>query len=160
MGYSALVHFLEPSVWVGIGCQRGSSRQLLEEAIQTICQTHGVAERAIAGLATLDLKANEPGLVELCRDRDWPLRCFSAADLRTVSVPTPSERVNGLVETLSVAEAAALLASQMQHSSIDLDNLTDLLVPKTVFRLKGQPQAVTVAIAQAAAAAIRQNLLE
>jgi cobalt-precorrin 5A hydrolase/precorrin-3B C17-methyltransferase len=101
-------------LWVGIGCERGTSRELIETAIGQVCQRNHLAEGAIAGIATIDIKADELGLVELCRDRNWPLRTFSAQMLRSVSVPTPSDVVNQEVGTPSVAEAAAILAG---HSS-------------------------------------------
>jgi cobalt-precorrin 5A hydrolase / precorrin-3B C17-methyltransferase len=99
-------------LWVGIGCERGTSRQLIETAIQQVLQANHLAEGAIAGIATINLKADEVGLVELCRDRSFPLRCFTAEQLRTVSVPTPSAVVEAEVGTPSVAEAAAILGAR------------------------------------------------
>jgi cobalt-precorrin 5A hydrolase/precorrin-3B C17-methyltransferase len=128
-------------LWIGIGCERGTSRQLIETAIQQACQAHHLAEAAIAGVATIDLKADEAGLVELCRDRHWGLRCFSAAALRAVPVPTPSQVVEAEVGTPSVAEAAAILGSGGTQDH--------LRVAKKIFRQAGQPGAVTVAIAEA-----------
>ncbi|HEY9806808.1 MAG TPA: cobalamin biosynthesis protein, partial [Candidatus Obscuribacterales bacterium] len=106
-------------LWVGIGCERGTSRQLIESAIQQVCQAHHLAEAAIAGVATLDLKADEVGLVELCRDRHWPLRCFAAEQLKSVPVPTPSEVVAAEVGTPSVAEAAALVGAGWTPAQAD-----------------------------------------
>ncbi len=126
-------------LWVGIGCERGSSRQLIETAIGQVCQNYQLSESAIAGIATIDLKADETGLVELCRDRHLPLRTFSADMLRSVLVPNPSDIVAAEVGTPSVAEAAAMLAA----------NIETILIPKQIFRLEGQKGAVTVAIAQA-----------
>ncbi len=139
-------------LWVGIGCERGTSRQLIESAIQQVCQTHHLAEAAIAGLATLDLKADEVGLVELCRDRQWPLRCFSAEQLKSVPVPTPSEVVAAEVGTPSVAEAAALVGAGLVLAlAEETGHLQEmpLQVKKQIFRSEGQPGAVTIAIAQA-----------
>ncbi len=98
-------------LWVGIGCERGTSRQLIERAITEVMQTHALAEGAIAGIATIDLKADEVGLVELCRDRLFPLRTFPAEVLGSVAVPTPSAVVEKAVGTPSVAEAAAVQAA-------------------------------------------------
>lgn len=135
-------------LWVGIGCERGTSRTVIETAIQQVCQANHLAEGAIAGVATLDLKADEVGLVELCRDRQWPLNCFSAEELRTVAVPTPSAVVAAEVGTPSVAEAAAILGSQTAGHQADALDPT-LRVSKQIIRLADEPGAVTVAIAQA-----------
>lgn len=126
-------------LWIGLGCERGTARQLMEQAIRQVCEQHQLAWKAIAGIATLDLKADEAGLVELCQQADWPLQCYSPEDLQAISVPTPSEIVNAEVGTPSVAEAAALKAAQQ----------TTLLVTKQIIKDPARSGAVTVAIAQA-----------
>jgi histidinol-phosphate aminotransferase len=63
----------------------------------------------VAGLATLDARAAEPGLVAAAAARGWPLTGHPAAVLAGVAVPSPSDRVAAAVGTPSVAEAAALL---------------------------------------------------
>ncbi|NEP57258.1 MAG: precorrin-3B C(17)-methyltransferase [Symploca sp. SIO2G7] len=98
-------------LWIGVGCERGTSKQLIEQAIQQTCQHYQLAEAAIAGIATIDLKADEVGLLELCKQRNFPLRTFPAEMLSSVIVPTPSEIVAVEVGTPSVAEAAAICAS-------------------------------------------------
>lgn len=134
-------------LWVGIGCERGTSRQVIETAVCQVFQAHHLAEAAIAGVATIDLKADEVGLLELCNDRHLPLRCFSAVQLRTIAVPNPSTTVAAEVGTPSVAEAAALLASQLAAKSSN--EQPPLLVTKQIIRLPGHAGAVTVAVAQA-----------
>ncbi|MBD2743283.1 precorrin-3B C(17)-methyltransferase [Coleofasciculus sp. FACHB-1120] len=130
-------------LWVGIGCERGTSKTLIETAIGQVFEKNHLAQEAIAGIATIDIKASEVGLVELCRDRHLPLRTFPADILRSVSVPTPSAVVEAEVGTPSVAEAAAIHAA-----SVGAEDIVPLKVAKQVFKLEGQPGAVTVAIAQ------------
>ncbi|MGY1820716.1 cobalamin biosynthesis protein [Geodermatophilus sp. SYSU D00079] len=60
-------------------------------------------------LATLDVRAAEPGLRTAAAARGWPLTGHPAAALAAVGVPAPSARVAAAVGTPSVAEAAALL---------------------------------------------------
>jgi cobalt-precorrin 5A hydrolase/precorrin-3B C17-methyltransferase len=144
-------------LWVGLGCERGTPRKVIEAAVQQVFQTYQLAEAAIAGMATLDLKADEVGLLDLCRDRRYPLQCFKAEELRLIAIPNPSAVVEAEVGTPSVAEAAALLAAaqQNQHSSVTSPPATSppadlpaLLVTKQIFRLPEAPGAVTIAIAQ------------
>ncbi|PSR16494.1 precorrin-3B C(17)-methyltransferase, partial [filamentous cyanobacterium CCP3] len=101
-------------LWVGIGCERGTPQAVIEAAIARMCRAGHFAEGAIAGLASLDLKADEMGLVNLCQERHWPLRCFTAEKLKAIAVPNPSKVVEAAVQTPSVAEAAAILASEGQ----------------------------------------------
>lgn len=138
-------------LWVGIGCERGTSKELIELAIRQVFQNNQLAEKAIAGIATIDIKADEVGLVELCRDRNLPLRTFPADVLRSVNVPTPSTVVEQEVGTPSVAEAAAILG-QVSCLSLNVRGqdicANKLLVPKQIFKSENQPGAVTIAIAQ------------
>ena len=132
-------------LWVGIGCERGTSKELIETAIGEVCRSNNLAEKAIAGIATIDLKADEAGLVEFCQERNLPLRTFSAEVLRMVNVPTPSTVVDKEVGTPSVAEAAAIVAA---NGDVGEQCLAPLLVNKQIFKSENQPGAVTVAIAQ------------
>ncbi len=148
-------------LWVGIGCERGSSRGLIESAIRQVFQTYGLAWAAIAGIASLDLKADEPGLVELCQAYNWPLRCFPATLLCSIVVPNPSAVVAAEVGTPSVAEAAALRASldfsggvgnPFGAESLDspvIEPASRLRVSKQIIRAEAEPGAVTVAVAEA-----------
>ena len=133
-------------LWVGIGCERGTSQGLIQAAIDQVFATHQLAIAAIAGIATLDLKADEAGLVQLCQDQDWPLQCFAATVLREIPVPTPSATVATAVGTPSVAEAAALQAARPSELEAKLPTL---LVAKQIVRDETEPGAVTVAVAQA-----------
>ncbi|TVP58901.1 MAG: cobalamin biosynthesis protein CbiG [Nodularia sp. (in: Bacteria)] len=137
------------NLWVGIGCQKGSSRQLMATAIQTVFQENQLNENAIAGLATIDKKASEAGLIELCHLCSFPLKIFPADILSKVCVPNPVKIVETTVGTFSVSEAAAILAAS--HISPYLTRNQELkirlLVPKRIFRLQGEAGAVTIAVA-------------
>lgn len=128
-------------LWVGIGCERGTFSQLIETALETVLLKYHLAREAIAAIATIDIKADEKGILELCRSWDLPLKTFSAEVLSTVAVPNPSTIVSQEVGTPSVAEAAAIRATEsFPHTS-------SLLVPKQIFKQKNVPGAVTIAIA-------------
>jgi cobalamin biosynthesis protein CbiG len=125
-------------LWVGIGCQRGVSQSAIQHAIESIFTEYDLDLATLAGLATLDRKANEAGLVDYCRASGVFLKTYAPERLNSVMVPSSSPLVSALVGTASVAEAAALCAAQ-----------TDLLlVAKRKFRLDDRSGYVTLAIAQ------------
>ena len=111
-------------LWVGIGCKRGTSRELIENAIAQVCRAYHLAESAIAGIATIDTKAHETGIIELCQARNWALKTFAANILNSVEVPNPSEIVGPKVGAPSVAEAAALCAIELTSCTM-LNNTQD-----------------------------------
>ncbi|WP_442946472.1 cobalamin biosynthesis protein [Nostoc sp. 'Peltigera malacea cyanobiont' DB3992] len=149
------IHQVQQVLWVGIGCKRGTSWELIDLAIEQVFRENQLFPSAIAGIATIDTKASEVGLVKLCRLRNLPLKTFSAEILRSVCVPNPATLTNDKVGTPSVAEAAAILAaSQLTSLTVfPFTNIEELpvkfLVPKQIFEIQGQPGAVTLAVAQA-----------
>ena len=129
-----------PVLWLGVGCERGSSLELLRQAVDGALQTAELAAEAVAGLASIDVKNDEPALLALASERNWPLKFFSADELKAQSVPNPSAVVAAEVGCPSVAEAAALSAA---------GSGAELRLEKQISR--GQPGegAVTTAIAAA-----------
>ncbi|MFN4279769.1 precorrin-3B C(17)-methyltransferase [Thermosynechococcus sp.] len=125
-------------LWLGIGCERGTSAALIRQAIDQTLAAAGLSPLAIAGLASIDRKSDEAGLCQVAKHHDWPTRWFAAQELARVAVPTPSAVVAAEMGTPSVAEAAAVLAS----------NGGNLIVPKQIYHQKGEAGAVTIAIAQ------------
>ncbi|MEH2056101.1 MAG: cobalamin biosynthesis protein [Nostoc sp.] len=145
---------LQQVLWVGIGCKRGTSWELIDWAIEQVFRENQLVQSAIAGIATIDTKASEVGLVELCNLRNLPLKTFSAQILRSVCVPNPATITDQKVGTPSVAEAAAILAAT-QLTPLTVFPFTSIeelrvmfLVPKRIFQVKGQAGAVTLAVAQ------------
>ena len=128
-----------PRLWLGMGCERHTSLELLEQLVTQTLARHGLAQQAVAGLASIDRKGDEPALLQLAARHGWPLKLFSAPQLAPVTVPNPSAVVQQEMGTASVAEAAALLAAGPQ---------ADLGVSKTILQLNGQG-AATLAVATA-----------
>ena len=102
---------LHPSVLaLGIGCERGCDPQELIMLAKRVLTGGGLAPEAVACVASLDLKADEPAVNAVA---DWlgvPLRLFDAATLEreTPRLTAPSDVVFRAVGCHGVAEAAAL----------------------------------------------------
>jgi cobalt-precorrin 5A hydrolase/precorrin-3B C17-methyltransferase len=129
-------------LWLGIGCERGTPTSLIQQAVEQALTQTGLTPQAVAGIASLDLKADESALLAVTQAQGWPLRCFPAAELKAIPVPNPSTIVEQEVGTPSVAEAAALRICQEFGGG-------NLMLPKQIVRSPDAPGAVTVAIAQA-----------
>ena len=105
------VVYRPPSLVVGIGASRGVPAAEVTALIDAALADAGLSPRSVRHAATVDLKADEAGLLAAVQARDWPLAVYPAAALATVPVPNPSEVVRAATGTPSVAEAAALLAA-------------------------------------------------
>jgi cobalt-precorrin 5A hydrolase len=100
---------------LGLGCDRGTPvatiAEVVDAALAEVAASFPGASLVVAAAASIDLKANESGLLELAATRRWPLAFYPAARLATVAVPNPSATVLRHTGTPSVSEAAALLAA-------------------------------------------------
>ncbi|GAC1341643.1 MAG: cobalamin biosynthesis protein [Myxococcales bacterium] len=126
------------SLVLGIGCDRGTALDLLERGVEALLTRHGLSAKSVKEVATIDKKADEPGLLALCERRRWPLRTFTAEELDGVAAPTPSETVRRHVGTRGVCEPAALLAS----------GAPQLLVEKQIYTEPDAGRSMTLSVAR------------
>ena len=64
-------------------------------------------------MCTIDRKAHEPGLLELCQTHGWPLRVYTSDQLNRVEGTfTPSAFVARTVGVDNVCERAAVLGAE------------------------------------------------
>lgn len=124
-----------PTLVVGVGASKGAPVDEVLGLIGSALGDAGLCAGSLAELATVDAKADEPGIVEAARRLGVPLVTHSAEELASVEVPNPSDAPLAAVGTPSVAEAAALV-----HGG-------ELLVPKRKSeRADGQPAMATCAV--------------
>ena len=126
-----------PVLWIGIGCERNTSKELIANSFNNLLQSRNLSKYSIAGLATVDIKKDEKGILELAEENNLPIKFFNKEDLSTIIVPNPSSVVEMEIGTPSVAEASCLLAAGEESK---------LLEEKIIF--KNQSGAVTFAIAE------------
>lgn len=100
---------------LGIGCNRGTPTEELLGLIQDTFRHEGLSLVSVKAMATIDVKRNEPGLLEAARELGVELTCFPATELMKINVPHPSRVVARHVEAASVCEASALLAAKTEN---------------------------------------------
>ncbi|MEV5436125.1 precorrin-3B C(17)-methyltransferase [Streptomyces sp. NPDC052682] len=98
-----------PSLVVGVGASRGAPAEEVLELVEGALRDAGLSAASVAELATVDAKAEEPGLLAAAERLGVPLVTYPAEELARVEVPNPSDAPLAAVGTPSVAEAAALL---------------------------------------------------
>jgi cobalamin biosynthesis protein CbiG len=106
----------------GIGCRRGTNLNEIVMAITGTFAAHHLALASLAGLASIDIKARETGMLEAARTLNVPMTFYSAEELSKIAIPTPSSMVKKHIGVESVCEAAALKQTGQ----------TSLLVPKQI----------------------------
>ncbi|WP_028111105.1 cobalamin biosynthesis protein [Ferrimonas futtsuensis] len=119
---------------LGIGCDRNTPQQVIEQGIEAFLHANNLHPQSVARFASIDLKADEVGILAMAKHVERPFECFSADALRDVKgIENPSDTVLRCIGVSSVAEAACL------HSS----GSDKLLVPK--FKYRGQGYNLTLA---------------
>jgi cobalt-precorrin 5A hydrolase/precorrin-3B C17-methyltransferase len=98
---------------LGIGCERGASSEEISDLITKTLSANRLYPDAVAGVWSIDVKMDEPGIAELARSLEVPLRFFPPETLEaeTPRLANPSELVFREVGAHGVAEAAALAAA-------------------------------------------------
>lgn len=107
-----------PVLVVGVGCARGAPPEELIALVEGTLASHGLAAGAVACVASLDLKADEPAVHALAERLGVPARFFTAEELERERprLANPSEIVFQEVGCHGVAEGAALAAAGAEAS--------------------------------------------
>ena len=96
-------------VRLGIGCRKGTDEETIRAAVNEALAAHGIDRRAVKCAASIDLKAEEAGLLAYCRSEGLSAEFYTADELRAVRGEfTPSEFVKSITGVDNVCERAAL----------------------------------------------------
>ncbi|MGN0204413.1 MAG: cobalt-precorrin 5A hydrolase [Coprococcus sp.] len=100
------------SVWLGIGCKKGTDGRSIEDALRQLMTDYDICPVAVAGMASIDVKSEEEGLLKVCRGHGWAFKTFSAEKLKAQKGSfTSSEFVLKNVGVDNVCERAAVCAA-------------------------------------------------
>ncbi len=131
---SKKVLILRPgSLVAGIGCNRNTTVKEIKEFLEKVLEESKLAISSLISIATINLKADEPGLIAFAEELKLPISFYDKEELnRADGIKSPSDMVEKHTGVKSVCEAAAIRASKNGK----------LIVPKH------STQNVTVAIAR------------
>lgn len=122
------------SLTVGVGASKGAPTEEVLGLVRDTLRDAGLSPASVAALATVDAKAEEPGIVGAAARLGVPVVTYAADELAAVAVPNPSDAPLAAVGTPSVAEAAALRGGG------------ELLVPKRKSAPEGRAPMATCAV--------------
>lgn len=95
---------------IGIGCRRGVTARQIGRLVDDTLRSYSLYPEALLQAATIDLKKDEPGLLEFCRQRELPLHTYTAEELRAVPGNfTSSGFVSDVTGVDNVCERSAVL---------------------------------------------------
>jgi cobalt-precorrin 5A hydrolase len=114
---------------VGVGCRKGASEERIERAILHALEHGAGPVSAVRELATVDLKAEEPGLLAFTRRHGIPLRIITKQQIEARAwVGQPSQWVRQAVGLDGVCEPCALIASPRGRLAVPKTTLDGVAV--------------------------------
>ena len=97
---------------LGIGCRKGTPKEQIAGAVRTALAQTRIDPRAVKGVYSITLKAEEEGLLQYCREMDWPFTVYTAEEL--MQLPghyTASELVLRTTGADNICERAAMIGA-------------------------------------------------
>jgi cobalt-precorrin 5A hydrolase len=117
----------EKPLTVGLGCRRGATVEQIDAAVHAALGGRPLGQ--VGAIATLDAKADEPGVRAFCARYRLPLRLFSAAQIASLPPPVRScAQARAAFGVDGVCEPCALLASKQRHLIVRKTTLNGVAV--------------------------------
>ena len=95
------------NIAAGIGCRKGVSEEVLEQGLKEVLKEYGLEMEQLCGLASIDLKKEEAGLLQLSEKYKIPFVTYNADELMKIrSVSDSSDFVKKVTGVDNVCERA------------------------------------------------------
>lgn len=144
--------YLKPKYAVGMGCERGCPKEELERLLMLCLDQADLTLDQVSSINSIDIKADEVGLIELAYQLNKPFNTFDVKALSQVEdqLSVKSDYIFKTVGVYGVAESAALVAAAQLVSNDELDSENEPAEAKSELILNKQKTAkATCAIARA-----------
>ncbi|CAM4376572.1 cobalamin biosynthesis protein [Paenibacillus alkaliterrae] len=99
------------SLVLGMGCNRGTPPEEIEAVILDTLNELRLSVKSVRSLATIDLKKDEQGLLDVCKRYSWEFVTYTPEQLNAIPLKNPSETVYRYTGAYGVSEPAALLSA-------------------------------------------------
>jgi cobalt-precorrin 5A hydrolase len=111
--FQTTLRLVPRALHLGLGCRRGTAEEAIRAAVEGTLEQSGIDPAAIRCAASIDLKKDEAGLLAFCEHRGWPIRFYTAEELKAAPGEfTPSEFVAKVTGVDNVCERAAMLGAE------------------------------------------------
>lgn len=110
--FSRTLRLIPAVITAGIGCRKGTPEEKIAEAVGKCLADTGISPHALASVASIDLKAGEPGILSFCKNKGLPFFTYSAEELKQIGGDfTESPFVSGITGVSNVCERSAVAAA-------------------------------------------------
>ena len=126
-GNDRCLKLIVPDLVLGIGCRKDTPQEMIEEAAASFIKENEIDLRAVSAIASIDLKAEEPGLLAFSEKHNIPFHTYTAEQLSAVSGEFSESEfvenvtgVSNVCERAAVAEGGELLVKKTKYPQVTL----------------------------------------
>lgn len=110
-GETLILQLIPRTILVGIGCRKNTAKEQIGTAVEECLDLAGVRKEAVRAFASIDLKKEEAGICDYCRERNIPFWTFSKEELEAVQgSKAGSDFVREITGVDNVCERSAIAA--------------------------------------------------
>ena len=111
--FETTLRLIPKTLHLGIGCRRDTPLATIRQGVEEVLKEQKIDWRAVKCAASIDLKANEQGLLAFCREKNLPVTFYSAEELLKLEGDfSKSKFVNSITGVDCVCERAAMMGAQ------------------------------------------------
>ena len=132
--FERTLHLVPRVVTVGVGCRRDTPPETLRHAVDEALRQAHVSPCAVVRLASIDVKSDEPAILNLAAERGWDLRFYTADELNAVPGDFTASAfvkrtvgVDNVCERSALAEGGRLLLGKQPHDGTTVAIATQLV---------------------------------
>jgi cobalt-precorrin 5A hydrolase len=101
----------KPQMTLGIGCNRGTSFEAIEQAFQDFVTKHQLDTSQIKNIASFEAKKDEQGLLDFVAHHDWEIVFYSKEAINSLEQIFSKSASTKFFGLKGVAEPSAVLGS-------------------------------------------------
>lgn len=106
---------------LGIGCRKGTCCQQIEDMVLSSLEDYALDIRSVFGVASIDLKEKETGLLQFCKKYRLSFTTYTAAEL---------EQVSGSLSSSDFVKKVTGVSNICERSALAGNNKARLIMPK------------------------------
>ncbi len=112
--YDITIKLYPKNIVMGIGCRRDTPVEKIAKLVNRVLSEQNISENSIKLITSLDLKADEEGLLAFAEGRNVPIKFYTAEELMSVNDPniTPSNFVKSITGVENVCERSSIFGSK------------------------------------------------
>lgn len=110
-----LVYLRPKNLFVGIGCKRGTSEELIENAFEEALKLCGGYAYQVKSIASVTLKSDEKGLLDFAKHHNFPIHFYEPNELKKIEEEyhlSHSKFVEKTIGVGNVCQTSALMESR------------------------------------------------